>query len=173
LIVSRVLAATDILGAMASPTWEELKQGTEGHWRLIGPDSGGGTTLYRYRGQLFVVGYGDHSSLPGGAEQVIGVLPDNTPGFAPLMNNGHAAGCFHQKWFSSSSHGKGLRHSWDHALCVLTVFQGRVDLFEKGEQVLTCLAKTFAQEGSEQSLKVLELMGPNVMAEAQRCAASD
>lgn len=152
---------------MTTPTWDELKRGAEGHWRLVGPNSGGGTTLYRYRGQLFVVGYGDHSSLPGGAEQVIGVLPDNTPGFAPLMDNGHAAGCFHQPW---SVGGEELRHSWEHAGCFLTVFRGRVDLSAHGEQVFVCPVATFAQENSEQSLKVLEVMGPNVMVEAQRWA---
>ncbi len=150
-------------------TWEDLRREADGHWRLIGPDSSGGTTLYRYRGQLFIVGYGDHSSI-GGAEQVIGVLPDNTPGFAPLMNTGHAAGCFHQNW---SPHGEELRHSWEHAGCFLTVFRGRVDLSARGDQVFECPGATFARENSAQSLKVLELMGPNVMSEAQRCAERD
>jgi hypothetical protein len=77
-------------------TWDELRRNAQGHWRLVGPNSGGGRTLYRYKGQLFVVGYGDHSALPGGAEQVIGVLPDNNPGFAPRMPDGHAAGCAHE-----------------------------------------------------------------------------
>jgi hypothetical protein len=47
-------------------TWEELRQHAEGHWRLKGPNSQGGTTLYRYRARLYVVGYGDFGPLPGG-----------------------------------------------------------------------------------------------------------
>jgi hypothetical protein len=47
-------------------TWEELRQHAEGHWRLTGP---GGRDLYRYKGQLFIVGYGDYGSLPDGAER--------------------------------------------------------------------------------------------------------
>ena len=72
-------------------TWDELRQRAEASWPLE-TRSRGGTALYRYGGRLYVVGYGESSSLPGGAEQVLEVRPDNLPGFAPLMEGGHAAG---------------------------------------------------------------------------------
>ena len=143
-------------------TWEELRTKGEGHWRLEGPNSGGGRNLYRYKGQLFVVGYGDHSDLPGGAEQVIGVLPDNTPGFAPRMPNGHAAGCSHETHWNWDW--------WLHALYLLRVHDGGVQLWQAGEETWSCSLQAFHAPESPRCSEVLRLMGPAVMEEAVRCA---
>ena len=144
-------------------TWEELRNNAEGSWRLVGPNSGGGRTLYRYKGQLFVVGYGDHSALPGGAEQVIGVLPDNNPGFAPRMPDGHAAGCAHEAHWNWDW--------WGHALCLLRVQPDGVQLYQAGEETWTCSLQSFVAPDSAQRSDVLRLMGPVVLDEALRCAA--
>ena len=144
-------------------TFEELRRNAEGRWRLEGPSSGGGRSLYRYKGQLFVVGYGDHSALPGGAEQVIGVLPDNTPGFPPRMADGHAAGCAHEEHWRWDW--------WTHGPCLLRVQPDVVQLFEAGEPTWTCPLPSFVAPGSPQRSDVLRLMGPAVLDEAVRCAA--
>jgi hypothetical protein len=145
-------------------TWEELRQHAEGSWRLLGPNSGGGTTLYRYKGQLFVVGYGDHSSLPGGAEQVIGVLPDNTPGFPPLMESGHAAGCAHERHFDWDW--------WQHGTLLLRVQRDGVLLYEDGKESWTCPLQQFLQADSPRRAEVLRKLGPAVLEEALQCAAA-
>ena len=143
-------------------TWEELRQHGEGGWRLEGPNSGGGKSLYRYKGQLFIVGYGDYGSLPDGAEQVIGVLPDNTPGFPPMMASGHAAGCCHDAW----------DHDWwSHKLFLLRIERGQVQLFESAKETWSCPLEAFVREDSPQSADVLGKLGPAVHEEALRCAA--
>lgn len=144
--------------------FEELRRHAEGSWRLVGPNSQGGTTLYRYKGQLFVVGYGEHSSLPGGAEQVIGVRPDNTPGYPPAMEGGHAAGCAHEPHFAWDW--------WQHRSWLLKLHRGRVLLYEKGEQAWSCTLDEFRRAGSPQQAEVLGKLGPAVLDEALRCAAA-
>ena len=144
-------------------TWQQLREADEGSWRLTGPSSQGGTTLYRYKGQLFTVGYGDHSSLPGGAEQVIGVRPDNTPGFPPLMGDGHAAGCSHEPHWDSDW--------WMHRTCLLKIQHGAVQLFQDAKEVWSCSVEAFARDDSPQRAHVLRLLGPAVLGEALRCAA--
>jgi hypothetical protein len=143
-------------------TWDQLKNGAEGSWRLTGPSSQGGTRLYRYRGHLFTVGYGDHSSLPGGAEQVIAVRPDNTPGFPPVMDDGHAAGCCQEPHWDSDW--------WMHRTSLLKIQRGVARLFESGSETWSCSVAAFAEPGSPQGTHVLEVMGPAVAEEARRCA---
>jgi hypothetical protein len=143
-------------------TWEELRQHAEGSWRLTGPDSQGGTSLYRYKGRLFTVAYGDHSSLPGGAEQVVAVRPDNNPGFAPLMDGGHAAGCAHEAHWDWDW--------WLHHVHLLRVANTVVTLYQSGEETWHCPLEVFARPGSSQREDVLRTMGPAVLDEAVRCA---
>ena len=143
-------------------TWEELRQHAEGHWRLTGPNSGGGTDLYRYKGQLFIVGYGDYGSLPDGAEQVIGVRPDNTPGFPPMMADGHAAGCAHEPHWDSDW--------WLHHTGLLRMQHGTVWLFEDARETWSCPLEEFVRAGSTQAEDVLRKLGPAVLDEALRCA---
>lgn len=143
-------------------SWEELKDHAEASWRLEGPNSGGGRSLYRYKGQLFVVGYGDHSTLPGGAEQVIGVRPDNTPGFPPRMADGHAAGCAHERHFDWDW--------WMHHTSLLKVQNDAVRLYKEGTEAWSCPLEAFVQPGSPQGEEVLRTLGPAVFDEAQRCA---
>ena len=140
-----------------------MRDGAEGSWRLTGPNAGGGTTLYRYKGQLFVVGYGDHSSLPGGAEQVIATRPDNTPGFPPLMADGHAAGCHHDPHWDSDW--------WMHRTILLKVQHGSVRLYANAIEVWRCSVDAFTRPGSPQGIQVLTMMGQAVQDEALRCAA--
>jgi hypothetical protein len=144
-------------------TWQQLREGTEGSWRLTGPNSQGGTSLYRYEGQLFTVGYGEHSSLPGGAEQVIAVRPDNNPGFPPLMDDGHAAGCCHEPHWDSDW--------WMHRTSLLRIQHGVVRLFVSANEVWSCSVEAFAEPGSPQGTHVLDLLGPAVSEEARRCAS--
>ena len=144
-------------------TWEELRDHGEGRWRLTGPNSGGGTDLYRYKGQLFIVGYGDYGSLPDGAEKVIGVLPDNTPGFPPMMASGHAAGCTHDPPPGSDW--------WMHGVCLLRMQHDTVQLFENAKETWSCPLDAFVREGSPYSQDVLRKLGPAVLEEALRCAA--
>ena len=59
-------------------TWEQLRDGAEASWPVEGPSSQGGTTLYLYRGRHFLVGYGEHSSLPGGAEEILSSRADDS-----------------------------------------------------------------------------------------------
>ncbi|HLA79837.1 MAG TPA: hypothetical protein VJU18_19855 [Vicinamibacteria bacterium] len=143
-------------------TWDELREHAEGNWRLTGPNSQGGTRLYRYQGRLFVVGYGDHSSLPGGAEQVIAVRPDNTPGFAPLLEGGHAAGCCHDPHWDSDW--------WAHRTFLLKIQRGVVRLFEDANETWNCPLEAFTRPGSPQGADVLAKLGPAVLDEALRCA---
>jgi hypothetical protein len=144
-------------------TWEELNSAGEGSWPLTGPNSHGGTTLYRYKGQLFTVGYGDDSSLPGGAEQVIAVRPDNTPGFPPWVGGGHAAGCRHEAHFGWDW--------WLHRTRLLRVEAAVVQLSVDGKEVWSCPLATFARPDSQQQADILRLLGPAVLDEALRCAA--
>lgn len=142
-------------------TWEELKESAEASWRLTGPNSKGGTRLYRYKGQLFTVGYGECSSLPGGAEQILGARPDNTPGFPPLIGLGHAAGCAHEPdhdW-------------WMHVTCLLRLDRGGVQLFEGGRELWSCPLPAFLRASSTQRADVLRRMGPVVLDELLQCAA--
>jgi len=142
--------------------WDDLRQHAEGHWRLTGPNSQGGTTVYRYRGRLYVVGYGEHSSLPGGAEQVIGVLPDNTPGYPPLMADGHAAGCAHEPHFDWDW--------WQHGTLLLKIDAGAVRLHERGEEAWTCSLASFLAPDSPPRDDVRRRFGPAVLDEAFRVA---
>jgi hypothetical protein len=144
-------------------TWEQLRESAEGSWRLIGPNSQGGTRLYRYQGQLYTVGYGDYSSLPGGAEQVIAARPDNTPGFPPFMGDGHAAGCCHEPRWDSDW--------WMHRTFLLKMQQGMVWFFESAIEVWSCSVEAFLQPGAPQETHILDRMGPAVAEEARRCAA--
>ena len=144
-------------------TWEELRRNAEGSWPLVAPHSHGGTTLYRYQGQLFTVGYGDYSSLPGGAEQVIAARPDNTPGFPPAMDDGHAAGCRHQPHWESDW--------WTHGRLLLRIQHGTVHLFEQASPVWTCSLEAFGRPDSPQRADVSRRLGPAVLDEALRCAA--
>lgn len=144
-------------------SWQELRERAEGSWKLKGPSSQGGTSVYRYRGQLFIVGYGEYSSLPGGAEQVIGVRADNTPGFPPVMGDGHAAGCTHAPHFDLDS--------WSHRTCLLMIHHGAVQLFQDAREVWSCPVKAWVQPESAHRAEVLDLFGPAVLDEALRCAA--
>jgi hypothetical protein len=146
----------------AKVTWEELRQHAEASWRLEGPNSAGGKTLYRYQGRLFVVGYGDFSSLPGGAEQVIGERPDNTPGFPPDVGGGHAAGCAHEKHWDWDW--------WLHKTCLLRVQNDDVILYEDAKEAWRCPLPAFAREDSPRRQDVLRKLGPVVLDEAVRCA---
>jgi len=145
-------------------SWEELRQNAEGSWRLEGPNSSGGTRLYRYRGQLFIVGYGDHSPAPGGAERVIATLPDNSPGFPPEMSDGHPAGCWH--------HRDGTAHSWTHGVHLLLLGERAAELFVDGRSQWSCPPAELARPDSPARAEVLRLMGPAVLADACRCADS-
>ena len=144
-------------------TWEELRRNAEASWPLIGPSSQGGTTLYRYEGRLFTVGYGEHSSLPGGAEQVIAAGPDNTPGFPPRMPDGHAAGCRHEPHRDCDW--------WMHHTCLFRIQRGEARLFENAREVWTCPVEAFSWPDSPQRADVLRRLGPAVLDEALRCAA--
>lgn len=144
-------------------TWEELNEHAEGSWRLTGPNSQGGTTLYRYRGQLFTVGYGDYSSLPGGAEEVIAVRPDNTPGFPPIMEGGHAAGCAHEQHWDWDW--------WVHKGYLLRIENDGAWLFENANETWNCPLEAFVRKDSSQRGDVLSRLGPAVLDEALRCAA--
>jgi hypothetical protein len=144
-------------------TWEELRQHAEASWRLTGPNSKGGTSLYRYRGRLFVVGYGESSPRPDGAEQVLGELPDNTPGFPPALAGGHAAGCAHERHWDWDW--------WLHRTFLLRVESQAVTLWETGRQTWTCALEAFARPDSSEGADVLHKLGPNVLDEALRCAA--
>jgi hypothetical protein len=143
-------------------TYRELRARAEGSWKLEGPSSKGGTDVYRYRGRLFIVGYGESSPLPDGAEEVIGVRADNTPGFPPAMDGGHAAGCTHSRPFESDS--------WGHRTSLLMIHRGLVQLFQDAREVWTCPIDAWAEPGSEYRAKVLEVFGPAVLEEAVRCA---
>ncbi len=143
-------------------TWEDLRQRAEGHWRLTGPNSQGGTTLYRYRGRLYLVGYGERSSLPGGAEQVIDEMPDNTPGFPPLMASGHAAGCAHEPHFDWDW--------WQHGTLLLKIHQGTVRLHDGGEEAWSCSLESFLAPDSPPRDDVRRRLGPAVLDEALRVA---
>lgn len=144
-------------------TWDELREHAEGRWRLTGPNSQGGTTLYRYKGRLFTVAYGDCSSLPGGAEQVIAAREDNNPGFAPMMDGGHAAGCAHEEHWNWDW--------WLHRTFLLRVENGAVRFYKGGKDRWSCSLEVFVQAGSPQREDVLSTMGPAVLDEALRCAA--
>jgi len=144
-------------------TWEELRQHAEGSWRLTGPDSSGGKDIYRYKGQLFIVGYGDYGDLPGGAEKVIGVMPDNTPGFPPMMPSGHAAGCRHD--------GNGGSDWWLHRTGLLSMREDTVSFFEDAKETWSCPLQAFVEPGSTRAEDVLRKLGPAVLEEALRCAA--
>jgi hypothetical protein len=153
---------TDVPGS-GEMSWQELRRHAEGHWRLLGPNSQGGTTLYRYRGRLYVVGYGEYSPLPGGSEHVIGVLPDNTPGFPPAMAGGHAAGCAHEPHFGWDW--------WQHGTLILKVQSDGVRLSEGGRESWSCSLGEFTREGSPRRADVLAKLGPVVLDEAARSAA--
>jgi hypothetical protein len=143
-------------------TWEELRLHAEGNWTMTGPDSGGGKTLYRYKGQLFIVGYGDESSLPGGAEQVIGVGPDNTPGFPPRWGNGHTGGCHHIRdweWDSWSDRGRFLR-----------IEKGTVHYLDGENELWTCPVEEVLRPESRRREDVLRVLGPAVLDEMLLCA---
>jgi hypothetical protein len=144
-------------------TWDELRRHAEGSWRLTGPNSQGGTTLYRYKGRLFTVAYGDCSSLPGGAEEVVAARPDNTPGFAPLMEDGHAAGCAHEAHWDWDW--------WAHRIFLLRIERDAVRLYESGDEAWSCALAAFVRAGSPQQGDVLAKLGPAVLDEALRCAA--
>jgi hypothetical protein len=144
-------------------TWDELRKGAEASWPLEGPNSQGGTTLYRYRGRLFVVGYGERSSLPGGAEQILSSRPDDTAGFPPPLEGGHVAGCRHDTWRGADW--------WRHGTCLLEVQEDAVHLFESAKPVWTCPTESFVQADSPQQADVLRRLGPAVLDEALRCAS--
>jgi len=144
-------------------TWAQLRDGAEASWPLEGPSSQGGTTLYLYRGRHFVVGYGEHSSLPGGAEQILSSRPDDSGGFPPVVAGGHAAGCRHDEWRDAVW--------WRHKGCLLEVQAGVVRLFERAEPVWTCTVETFIRAASPQQTDVLDRLGPAVLDEALRCAS--
>jgi len=144
-------------------TWEELCRHAEGHWCLTGPNSHGGTTAYRYKGQLFIVGYGDDSSLPGGAEQVIGVRPDNTPGFPPAWDGGHAAGCHHVREWEWDS--------WTDSVRFLLIQRGIVLFFDGGNEQWTSPVDEVLSPESARRDDVLRTLGPAVFDELLRCAA--
>jgi len=143
-------------------TWAELRDGAEASWPLEGRSSQGGTTLYLCRGRHFVVGYGEHSSLPGGAEQILSSRPADSGGFPPAVAGGYAAECRHDDW----------RHTvwWQHKGCLLEVQAGVVRLFEKAEPVWTCPAESFLRAASPLQAEVLDRLGPAVLDEALRCA---
>jgi hypothetical protein len=143
-------------------SFEELRQHAEGCWRLTGPDSHGGTTLYRYEGQLFVVGYGERSALPGGAEQVLSTLPDNSPGFPPSMGGGHVAGCAHEvRW----------KHDWwQHRTLLLRVDAELVSFSEAGREAWACPTAEFLRAATTRHEDVRRAFGPAVLDEALRCA---
>jgi len=145
-------------------TWEQLRDGAEASWPVEGPSSQGGTTLYLYRGRHFLVGYGEHSSLPGGAEEILSSRADDSAGFPPALAEGHAAGCRHDDWRDSVW--------WRHAGCLLEV-QGRVvRLFESAEPVWTCSVESFLDAASREQADVLGRLGPAVLDEALRRARS-
>jgi hypothetical protein len=145
-------------------TWQDLKEHGEGEWALIGPSSQGGTTLYRYRGQLYTVGYGEYSSLPGGAEQVIGWRPDeDTTGFPPALEHGHVAGCRHEPHWGTDR--------WQHRTALLRIERGTVQLHQRAREVWSCSAEEFGRADSREAADVLRLLGPAVLDEALRCAA--
>ena len=144
-------------------TWDELRQRAEASWPLE-TRSRGGTALYRYGGRLYVVGYGESSSLPGGAEQVLEVRPDNLPGFAPLMEGGHAAGCRHER-----------RWDWDwwtHRGFLLRVENEAVRLYEDARESWACPLGEFTRPGSPRREDVVRKLGPAVADEALRCATA-
>jgi hypothetical protein len=144
-------------------TWDELRDHAEGRWRLTGPNSQGGTTLYRYKGRLFTVAYGDCSSLPGGAEQVIAAREDNNPGFAPMMDDGHAAGCDHEAHWDWDW--------WGHRTFLLRVENHAVRLYESGDEAWSCPLEAFVRPDSPRRAEVAATLGPAVLDEALRCAA--
>jgi hypothetical protein len=151
-------------GPLPSPhdvTWEQLRDGAEASWPLEGPSSQGGTTLYCYRGWLFVVGYGEHSALPGGAEQILSSRPDDAAGFPPALPDGHAAGCVHDEWRGADW--------WRHRTCLLELQGGVLRLFERAEPVWTCPAETLLRDDSAERADVLGRLGPAVLDEALRC----
>jgi hypothetical protein len=149
-------------GALDEPTWEELRKNAEGWWLLVWPHSHGGTTLYRYRGRLFTVGYGDYSSLPGGAEQILDSRPDNTPGFPPAMDDGHAAGCRHEPHRDTDRWLNGTRE--------LRIERRSVEVSESAELLWRCSVESFVRTDSPQRDDVLHRFGPAVLDEALRCA---
>jgi hypothetical protein len=143
-------------------TWEQIRDGAEASWPLEGPSSQGGTTLYLYRGRHFVVGYGEHSSLPGGAEQILSSRPDDNAGFPPALAGGHAAGCRHDRWRNADW--------WQNGSWLLELQGATLRLFEATEVVWTCSVERFAP-GSPERADVLGRLGPAVLDEALRCAS--
>jgi len=152
----------DHLSSAGDVTWAQIRDGAEGSWPLEGPSSHGGTTLYRFRGRLFVVGYGESSSLPGGAEQILGSRPDDSGGFPPAMAGGHTAGCRHDRWRNADW--------WQNGRWLLERQEGTLRLLEAAEVVWTCSVERFAP-GSPERDDVLRHLGPAVLDEALRCAA--
>jgi hypothetical protein len=150
-----------LLGEPALVIWDELRQHAEASWPLK-TNSQGGKTLYRYVGHLYVVGYGEFSSLPGGAEQILEVRPDNLPGFAPLMDGGHAAGCRHERHWDWDW--------WTHRGFLLRVENGVVRLYQDAKEAWTCPLDEFMRPGSPRHEDVLRKLGPAVADEALRCA---
>lgn len=143
-------------------TWDVLRHHAEGHWTFTGPNSHGGTMVYRYKGHLFIVGFGDDSSLPGGAEQVVGVRPDNTPGFPPAMDDGHAAGCHHVRdweWDSWTDRGRFLR-----------IERGTVHFLDGENELWACPVDEILCPESSRREDVLRALGPAVLDELLRCA---
>jgi hypothetical protein len=143
--------------------WEELRDYCEQRWGIEGPNSGGGKTLYRYKGHLFTVGYGDWSSLPGGAEEVVSIQPDNTPGFPPWIDGGHTACCLHHRHTDADywcDRGASLHMEKTHAR-----------LSDAGVDLWTCPLEAFLLPHAPEQNDVARLLGPAVLEEAVRCAA--
>jgi hypothetical protein len=89
-------------------------------------------------------------------------LPDNTPGFAPKMADGHAAGCAHEAHWNWDW--------WLHGTYLLRVQASGAQLYQAGNETWARPLEAFLAPDSPEQADVLRLMGPAVLDEAVRCA---